>query len=188
MHKSTHTPWIPYRAIEFLATIVSPDWYVFEWGSGSSTIYWAQRCTWVLSVEDDATWHQRALDRLAVQLCTGYDVKLIPVHPTLYYGPYADVIKGWPDEYFDLVFVDGKARFGCVSNGLAKIKPGGWLLLDNSDMPEYEQAKQHPPATWERCSFYGRGWGFKKPWEATFWRKPDGNVHGSRGLGGPDQV
>lgn len=51
---------------------------------------------------------------------------------------YVEAINTYSDNYFDFVFIDGRARNGCVIASLPKIKNGGYLMLDNSDRPEYK--------------------------------------------------
>ena len=51
---------------------------------------------------------------------------------------YAKVIRKYPDEYFDFIVVDGKARFICTYEAINKVKPDGWIILDNSDRIQYQ--------------------------------------------------
>ncbi len=46
-------PWITFRAILFLDAILQKDMKLWEFGSGSSTLYFAKRVTQVYSVEND---------------------------------------------------------------------------------------------------------------------------------------
>src|SRR5687767_14656423 len=49
-------PWICYSAIDFLSSRVRRDWRVCEFGSGNSTLWWAERVASVVSVEHDRAW------------------------------------------------------------------------------------------------------------------------------------
>src|SRR5271170_976341 len=49
-------PWLTYPATRFLESIVKPNWRVFEFGCGSSSLWWASRVREVLSVEHDDEW------------------------------------------------------------------------------------------------------------------------------------
>ena len=42
-------------------------------------------------------------------------------------------LTGYPDAHFDFALVDGTDRAGCVASVLPKLRPGGWIYLDNSD-------------------------------------------------------
>ena len=52
-------PLLTYPAIEFLARRVDSSSSVFEYGSGSSTLSWANRVKHVESVEHDERWYGR---------------------------------------------------------------------------------------------------------------------------------
>ena len=58
----------------------------------------------------------------------------------LCFESYVKAIDRYPDQSFDFVLVDGRARVACVKRALAKIKPGGAIMLDNSDRPAYAEA------------------------------------------------
>ncbi len=47
--------------------------------------------------------------------------------------PYADAIEEFADGSFDFVLVDGNICLSCVRKALAKLKPGGILILDNAE-------------------------------------------------------
>ena len=44
-------PWYTYPAIEYIKQLDFSDKTVFEYGSGNSTLFWAQRCKKLVSVE-----------------------------------------------------------------------------------------------------------------------------------------
>jgi hypothetical protein len=46
---------------------------------------------------------------------------------------YVQAIDVHPDHIFDLVLVDGRARTECIRHAIPKIKPGAYLMLDNSN-------------------------------------------------------
>ena len=50
------TPWLGYRAVKRLDELIEPDWRILEFGSGMSTIWFARRCAFVLSLETDDRW------------------------------------------------------------------------------------------------------------------------------------
>lgn len=49
-------PWYTYPAIEFLENKIDKNWKIFEFGSGQSTLWWAERVTEVISLESDQNW------------------------------------------------------------------------------------------------------------------------------------
>jgi hypothetical protein len=50
---------------------------------------------------------------------------------------YVKSIEDYPDGYFDLVVVDGRARPSCILHSMQKVKVNGILLLDNADRSYY---------------------------------------------------
>ena len=155
-------PWMTYKATRWLDRYLERDMSVFEYGSGGSTIFLARRVRRVVSVEHDATWHGQVAETLERE-GIGVDEYLLrepqkapPDRPAehrwdLYtstdrdyagcvFDDYVKSIDSFPDASFDLVIVDGRARSSCVHHGLPKVRPGGWLLLDDSNRPDYADA------------------------------------------------
>lgn len=56
---SDRTPWLTFGAIQFIEKITRPDMVVFEYGSGGSTLFWADRVSKVVSVEHNREWYDR---------------------------------------------------------------------------------------------------------------------------------
>ena len=54
------------------------------------------------------------------------------------FGRYVRAIDSEPDDSIDLVIVDGQARTRCVLAAAPKIRPGGMLLLDDSQWSDHE--------------------------------------------------
>jgi predicted O-methyltransferase YrrM len=157
-HSPLHdeVPWITFRAIDWLDRYLTPEMSVFEYGAGGSTLYFAKRVRSVVSVEHDEgffKWVQeilarRALDNCQLMLhtpqpCTDSSQPFAS-YQDKYRGQcfesYVRAIDGYPDRSFDLVLVDGRARLACVKQAIAKLKPGGALMLDNTDRPAYAPA------------------------------------------------
>lgn len=139
-------PWIVPASLDHIRSIVDTQWHVFEWGSGGSTVYWARHCAHVISIEHNSEWIPRTCGKLARERLDNAAVFHVPRGPGDTFDDYADVILDYPDDHFDLVFVDGEAscRGRCLNNALAKVKVGGTLLLDNSnwlkrEIPDYER-------------------------------------------------
>jgi hypothetical protein len=92
-----------------------------------------------VTVEDDASWLSD-LQRLAPDTELRYIPPPSGSNATTD-GPfdeYAHAIDLEPDDRFDLVIVDGKARRDCVLAAEPKVKPGGMLLLDDSQASDID--------------------------------------------------
>ena len=117
-------PWLTQKAVDFLASSLHSEMCGFEWGSGRSTIWLAQRVNRLVSVEHDPQWYETICSRAAARnvdyrLAQGVD--------------YAGQIGDFPDEYFDFVLVDGEFREACLRAAATKVRRGGFLILDNAD-------------------------------------------------------
>lgn len=174
------SPWMVFTAIDFLKQWLKKDMKVFEYGSGGSTIFFADRVRSVISVEHDAAWYKVVFGSLKQAGYSHVDYRLFepedyPAYSlkkrnepkefiSYYHGfsgkrfkNYATAIANFTDDTFDLVVVDGRARSACIQQSLPKIRKGGYLLLDNADRPAYllpfDELKD--PSKWERTCYTG---------------------------------
>lgn len=153
------TPWMPFRAIDWLARNAAGDWSAFEYGSGGTTLFLAKRVRALHSIEHDPSWFEQSAAALG---SVGVDhVRYELIEPerriggqesaeafgstdAAYCGQsfkrYVRAIDVHADNSLDLVVVDGRARVACVGRALPKLRDGGYLLLDNSDRAEYAPA------------------------------------------------
>jgi Methyltransferase domain len=118
-------PWISYRAVKVLDEKITPAWRVIEFGSGMSTLWFARRCGFLHSIEINPLWHERLSPRLKDAKHVRYELRTLE--------QYCDV-SDYADASVDLAFVDGAWRSRCVENVLPKLRPGGFLYLDNTDL------------------------------------------------------
>ena len=117
-------PWYTYPAIEYLDQLDFSGARVFEWGSGWSTLWWAERALQVHSVEHDPKWfaaldEQRRRGNIALEL-----------QPKR--AGYAGAILA-DEGRWNVIVVDGQARMPCAGNAVQRLAPGGLLIVDNSD-------------------------------------------------------
>ncbi|WP_327432513.1 hypothetical protein [Streptomyces sp. NBC_01236] len=179
------SPWIAFDAIDYLNAQSLEGRKVFEYGSGGSTLYWITRGAQCVSVEHDAIWHKKLNSRLSG--IADVDYRLVsptpltssnapgrPDDPGAYissnknylghsFRSYASQIDEFPPRHFDLVMIDGRARPSCIRHAMSRLKPGGMLVVDNSDRPTYQQALKGL-SSYSRVSFRGVvpqlvGWG-----------------------------
>ena len=133
-------PMLTVDATLFLEHLLTPESAVFEWGSGPSTLWLAQRVGHLHTMEHALDWYREVVEALTKY---GYraDVKTHLTTGERFPGK----IAVFPDEHFDLVLVDGldRTRVACIESAMPKVKPGGWLVLDDS---EWEMLK--PACEW----------------------------------------
>lgn len=135
-------PWLSQDAIRFCASRLNSEMVGFEWGSGRSTAWFAKRLKHLYTIEHDKGWYLKVSEGLRNSGITNVDYRFVPLDhdasaPTVPYyevtPAYVAVIKEFVDCFFDLVVVDGHYRQACVLASLSKLKPGGLLLLDNTN-------------------------------------------------------
>lgn len=186
-------PWITFKARLWLENYLKFNMSIFEYGSGGSTIFISKRVKEVISIEHDKEWYQiisKEIENQHINNCQllfvepetelsnreDYSdpdnyVSFFSIYRKMNFRRYVLSINEFPDDYFDLVFVDGRARPSCITNSIPKIRHGGYLMLDDSERKIYSPGKKLL-SEWPSKSYYG----FKPygifPSETTVWRKP----------------
>lgn len=120
-------PWYTYPTIEYLNNIDFGDKLIFEYGSGNSSHFWAERAKEIVSVENDKVWFEKVKQNInnnqEIFLCENKD-------------DYLNSIKTGNKKY-DVVIIDGMYRSRCshiIDNYLNKHSDEGCMvILDNSD-------------------------------------------------------
>jgi len=182
-------PWMNYEAVANIQGFVKPGHEVFEYGSGSSTRYWISMGCKVVSVEHDKDFFQK-MQGVLTDKC---DYKLIEPEPDLTinaksyeipesykssdfdghsFESYVKAIDIYPDNHFDVVVIDGRARPSCIKHAVPKIKRGGVLVLDNSDRDYYLKNTQSLLDGWSKKTYRGTVRGLLHKEQTTIFRKP----------------
>ncbi len=125
-------PWITYPALDFIRKRITPNLTVFEYGSGGSTIWWANRVKNVVSVEHDREWYEK------IKSIHNNNVNLRHIN-LIYGGEYSKSVREC-GVHFDIIVVDGRDRVSCIKQSVDFLKPNGIIILDNSDRVEYIDA------------------------------------------------
>jgi hypothetical protein len=116
-------PWYTYSATEFLKQLDFTTRSVFEYGSGNSTLFWARRARRVVSVEHELDWYRQ------VKPFASSNVDLFHEGNP---DRYVRAVHRF-DEHYDVIVVDGQSRLLCAREAVSRLKPGGIVILDNSD-------------------------------------------------------
>lgn len=148
-------PWLVPDAIDRLLEIITPDMRYLEWGTGRSTIWFGKRVSSVVSIEHDDTWKEIVLADIEKNgLSEKVEYHLVPgdaQDPDVVDAPYCSKIQEYPDASFDMILVDGMNRNGCIVNALPKLKPTGYLVVDNAERLDMAEALAAVPAKhWEK--------------------------------------
>ncbi len=130
-----------------------------EYGSGKSTLFFASRLKKLVSVEHAKDWYENIKKLLATKNIQNVDYRLVEknnpfsgntsieiqnklklpkFHLQKDYEAYYNVVCEFPDQYFDFILVDGRARVECAINCLPKLKSNGILVIDNAERERYK--------------------------------------------------
>jgi hypothetical protein len=116
-------PMMSYSLVEYLLGLDLTSFEVLELGGGGSTVFWASIARSVLTLETSADWiaalNARHLANVEARQCNGEELP----------QAVATLERG-----FDAIIIDCAAnRFELTQRALARLNPGGFVLLDNSD-------------------------------------------------------
>lgn len=181
-------PWLPFETSDWLESLLNKNMFVFEWGSGGSTLFLLNKVKELVSVEHDKQWFEKMRKKLLLKHKNFHYLLREPIrerritdkvvgafrsssYPKHSFEKYSKVISSWEDNYFDLVIVDGRARNSCIFEAIPKINNNGYLLLDNSEREEYNEGIKLLK-DWKRRDFYGPGPFNDYFWQASIFQKP----------------
>jgi len=162
-------PWLPFEIIDRLDGLLSSSSRVFEYGGGGSTLWFASRAREVVTAEHDRDW----LDMLRERTSHLENVTILSRSPANLYADYVPAIDDYPDGHFDVVVVDGRQRVRTFERSLPKLRPGGLILLDDSERRRYRPAFDIA-GSMEHETVRGLAPCKSKVAQTTMWRAPEG--------------
>lgn len=133
-------PWFVPEAIVAIERLLRPEHVGFEWGCGRSTLWFARRVAHITSVEGRRAWFEEVSRSLVreglrqkVELCLA-EVSSEHCFSAAEIERYAGVIDRFADHSLDFVVVDGHFRDACLMRVGNKLRAGGLLIIDNSEL------------------------------------------------------
>jgi hypothetical protein len=120
-------PWISYSAASYLSHFLNSSKRVLEFGSGMSTMWYADRSAEVCSVEDCTPWYEKVSAIIKSKGISNITYQLAE-NEQQYVNFRAEDPVG-----FDLIMVDGSYRSRCAAQATALVRQCGIIYLDNSD-------------------------------------------------------
>ena len=153
-------PWINFLARDFLTQKLRPDFKVFEFGVGGSTLFFCKNVAEVVTVEDNPDWFKILTETIQAKGYSNWQGFFVPsevlndprprshVNPADFkssnqslenrtFEKYARTIDQFPEAYFDLILVDGRARPSCIQQAIPRLKKAGLMVVDNTERPHY---------------------------------------------------
>ena len=132
-------PWMNFTIIKFLEEKLTHDLNLFEYGSGYSTCFYANKVRLVTSVEHDEKWLHLTKSQVPDNVKLIFKVKDID-------GDYCRAICSTGDRY-DVVIVDGRDRVNCIKQSISALSSRGVILLDDSQRDRYQDGHDKSIAT-----------------------------------------
>jgi hypothetical protein len=120
-------PWISYRAASEIERLLRPEWRVLEFGAGMSTLWFAKRVSFVLSIEANREWYERVCKQLTSRGFSNVEVRLRQESDA-----YAAAVNR-EDGLFDFVLIDGDWRERCIEPSLRALRADRFVYIDNID-------------------------------------------------------
>lgn len=133
-------PWFVPAAITYIERQLRSDFRGFEWGCGRSTLWFARRVHHITSVEGRRDWFDHVSQCLVndelrakitlhlAEVTTEHD--FIQKEIENYAGAIDDVVDG----SLDFIIIDGHFRDACLQRIGNKLRHGGLLIIDNSEV------------------------------------------------------
>lgn len=125
-------PWMNYSMIDFLSNRLKKDMQVFEYGSGYSSLFFADKVESVTAIEYSNEWFEK-ISNFANQV-DNLEILFSPLDENY---PLSIVNQNPEKKNYDVVIIDGRKRVKCARNALPFLKDNGVLILDDSDRTYY---------------------------------------------------
>ncbi len=116
-------PWYTYPAIEYLKQLDYSEKEIYEYGAGNSSLFWAKKAKSVTSIENDQEWYS------IIKTKKQENQEIVFIDDEESYVNY--ILK--KNRKYDLIIIDGLARFACAKVAIQCLAKGGLIILDNSD-------------------------------------------------------
>lgn len=120
-------PWMNYGVTSLLNERIPSDIRVLEYGSGGSTLWWAERVSFVLSVEHDKNW---------LEICRQHQPQNVELRLASNDSTYPTVANT-SDNFFDVIVIDAVFRTECAEHSLSLLSDSGVIIWDDAERPEF---------------------------------------------------
>lgn len=125
-------PWNTYPYIKFIEPRLKDTFQLFEFGSGNSTIWYAEKVRSIKSVENDEGWFKVISNKLPKNAQVVH-------HELSYDGNYAKEVEKDNIKY-NMIIVDGRDRVNTIKYSIQQLSEDGVIIFDNSNLPQYSKA------------------------------------------------
>lgn len=187
-HAHPGDPWLTPEATRLLTSMLRPSDEGAEFGSGRSTIWFAERVAKLTSVEHDEEWYATVSEKLKKLELANVDYIFAPRDQPVELGGTSEYVRtalGFADESIDFTLIDGIYREYVTQFMMRKIKPGGLVIIDNVNwfLPSGSRAPCSRTPTlgpdgpvweelWQQLSDWRSIWTSSGVWDTAIFVKP----------------
>lgn len=140
-------PWMNYNIIAFLEERLDPQFILFEYGSGYSTLFYASHVAQVISVEYNPSWYRKIKSALPP------NAKIL--FRSLEASHYCRAILE-ERRLYDVIVIDGRERPCCARLAPRALSDQGVIVFDDSHREKYQPALQDLQAAgFKKLDFVG---------------------------------
>ncbi|MGF7216819.1 hypothetical protein GGR92_002986 [Spirosoma lacussanchae] len=160
--KGEPLPWLTYPFINFIEPRLNQTLTMFEYGSGNSTLWFAQRVGEIDSVEHDKAWFNEIAPKMPAnakltlrEVDTAENYSAITFMSFTDEVPYSLEVKS-KGKLYDIILIDGIYRNNSVSNSVSVLNPTGVIIIDNVDYVESNESTEFLKSQgFRRVDFWG---------------------------------
>jgi len=122
-------PWNTYPFLSFIEQRLKHEFNVFEYGSGNSTIWYAQKVSSIIAIDHNKEWYEKVKEILPqnaeVLLSSDTDANM-----------YSNEISKLGNKY-NIIIVDGIFRNESLAASLDYLKDDGVVVFDDTERDDY---------------------------------------------------
>lgn len=126
-------PWMSKTEIDVIVSYLRPQFKMFEWGCGGSTLFFSKYVKLYRSVEHQVDW----FNKIKTQIDT--NTELLYVSDDNEYNNYINIIGNFEVKY-DAILIDGRERVKCAIMAKDFLKEDGYLFVH-----DYFKRKRYRP-------------------------------------------
>ena len=124
-------PWMNYQTINFIKERFKKDFNMFEYGSGYSTIFYANIVNRITSIEYNIDWYNKIKNEIPNNAKLIYENKFNS-------DCYIFAVKN-DDILYDVIIIDGRSRVACLEACIDQLSERGVLFFDDSERDRYRK-------------------------------------------------
>ena len=129
--KYPDVPWMTPTSIDLLEQLIKLDDVGIEYGSGRSTLWFAKRCKYLTSIENNKQWYDIVSKKISKLNNVNYELNTLTEKQLD--SSYYKTINRFKSGTIDFIIIDGKYREPLAIKAIEILKNGGLLIFDNAE-------------------------------------------------------